>query len=432
MCRHEQAPLAALVREATLGMGVSVVSIDPPPQSSRRRRLWELDGHAHCPVVGVCMPIAALRRIVDKVLGGRALADDYELHCGAVADCKGRTRLAEALQRELDRRYMGPLRQVAKLKTTEALADWWDEALKGHDIAGALWATLSHPRCAPVFEHRVLGQVHMLQHQAGMAARIDLRRFDALVDENAVLSRDLSTALHRQSRAVDEQARRAQTQDDEIARLRTELIAAEQSAARLRGELQELQASVPALKSRVELASHAEQQAERIASLQVALEASQQESARQMRRAAALASELQQMRDAAVPESTAAEPAPESVVPRLADHAVLCVGGRPAAVPVYRHIVERTGARFLHHDGGAEDSSAMLDATMAAADLVICQTGCVSHDAYWRVKDHCRRTGKQCVFVETPSAAGLKRALATLAPQARGPELLAVAQASGV
>ena len=45
---------------------------------------------------------------------------------------------------------------------------------------------------------------------------------------------------------------------------------------------------------------------------------------------------------------------------------------------------------------------------------MICQTGCVSHNAYWRVKDHCKRTGKRCVFVETPSAAGLQRALAQI------------------
>jgi hypothetical protein len=98
------------------------------------------------------------------------------------------------------------------------------------------------------------------------------------------------------------------------------------------------------------------------------------------------------------------------------------VGGRPASVPVYRYIVERTGGRFLHHDGGEEESPARLDATLAAADLVICQTGCISHNAYWRVKDHCKRTGKQCVFVESPSTAGLKRALRTLAPAIDSPE----------
>ena len=121
---------------------------DPTPQAppassaagSRRRKLWELDSHAHCPVVGVCLPIPALRRLVDKTLGGQALADDYTLHCGVVADCKRRSPLAEQVQRALDRRFLLPLRQAAKAKTTEALSAWWDEALQRSDVAGPVWA----------------------------------------------------------------------------------------------------------------------------------------------------------------------------------------------------------------------------------------------------------------------------------------------------
>ena len=52
----------------------------PEARGSRRRRLWELSRHAHCPVVGACLPISSVRRVVDKVLGGKAVASDYELH----------------------------------------------------------------------------------------------------------------------------------------------------------------------------------------------------------------------------------------------------------------------------------------------------------------------------------------------------------------
>lgn len=130
-----------------------------------------------------------------------------------------------------------------------------------------------------------------------------------------------------------------------------------------------------------------------------------------------LAAELQR-RPAGRPEPLAGESSgsADDMPARLDDQAVLCVGGRPASVPVYRQLIERTGGRFLHHDGCDEGSVAKLDATLAAADLVICQTGCVSHDAYWRVKDHCKRTGKRRVFVEIASGAGLKRALLTRIP----------------
>lgn len=53
-------------------------------------------------------------------------------------------------------------------------------------------------------------------------------------------------------------------------------------------------------------------------------------------------------------------------------------------------------------DDDAQEMSE-LEASVAAADLVICQTGCLSHGVYWRVQDHCKRTGKTCVMVEQPA-----------------------------
>jgi hypothetical protein len=384
---------------------------------SRRRRLWELDGHAHCPLVGVCLPIAALRRLVDKVLDGHALAGDYELHCGVIAECKLRTPISEALQKELDRRYMLALRQAARAKTAEALASWWDEALRCQHIAGAFWATLTHARCTPALEDRVLGQVHMLQHQAGMAARVDLDRFEALIDENAVLARELGAAQQRCTRQAADHGRRGEALQADVLRLRAELIGRDTTIGQLRESLQTLEEAAPGLQTRFELARENQQHLEQIHTLQRTLLQAQQEAERQRRRADELGAELAQ-RHAEAPEAD--EPAGRAEIVTLHDRAVLCVGGRPASVPVYRRLIERTGGRFLHHDGGEEDSAAKLDSTLAAADLVICQTGCISHDAYWRVKDHCKRTGKRCVFVDTPSRAGLERALGEMQEQEQG------------
>jgi len=416
MCQTDPNQLETLVRQAVAGTGATLVgSVNGPATGSRRRRLWELDSHAHCPIVGVCLPIAALRRLVDKVLAGKAVADDYELHCGAIAECRLRTPIAEAVQRELDRRCMLALRQAARAKTTEALAAWWQQASQGQDLAGAFWATLTHARCTPALEHQVLGEVHMLQHQVGMARRVDLQHFENLIDENAVLLRELGAAQQRSTRQADEQRQRSELQQTQIVQLRAQLIGRDTTIATLREDLQTLEAAAPGLKGRFELAREGERQVERIHQLERALLQAQQEAERQRRLNDKLNDELAaelQRRDAAAIEPVEATEA----TARLDDRAVLCVGGRPASVPVYRHLIERTGGRFLHHDGGDEDSPAKLDSTLAAADLVICQTGCISHDAYWRVKDHCKRTGKRCVFVESPSTAGLKRALLALVP----------------
>ena len=42
-----------------------------------------------------------------------------------------------------------------------------------------------------------------------------------------------------------------------------------------------------------------------------------------------------------------------------------------------------------------------LDPALSGADVVVCQAGHISHGAYWRVKKHCRRTGKPCVYLES-------------------------------
>ncbi len=61
-------------------------------------------------------------------------------------------------------------------------------------------------------------------------------------------------------------------------------------------------------------------------------------------------------------------------------------------------------------------AAARAAAACGAADLVVCQAGCISHNAYWLVKDHCKRTGKRCIYLERPSAAGFARGLAGLPP----------------
>lgn len=43
-------------------------------------------------------------------------------------------------------------------------------------------------------------------------------------------------------------------------------------------------------------------------------------------------------------------------------------------------------------------------AAQQEADLVICQTGCVSHGNYWREHEYCSRTARQCVLVDNPHA----------------------------
>ncbi|MEK8051369.1 DUF2325 domain-containing protein [Ideonella sp. DXS22W] len=376
----------------------------PRPSGSRRRRLWELDSHAFCPVIGVCLPLDAVRALVQREQGAEAPTDDYGLHCEAIAASKRRTPLAERIQQALDTRYAEALRTTRAIKDTEALASWWRAALQGDGVAGALWATLTHAACDTLLEEQVLHDIHLLQHQWGAAERADRRRLRELQTAHERLQHSQGTLLARQAEQLQQQALRLEQLQASLVQLRGELIGRDTRIAQLSHALAQAQQASPDLAPRRELQAQVLALRERLVGLDRAL--------RHARLAAAGPATLPASASACTAPAAAAAPVPVPLPwPALSQRAVLCVGGRSRAVPVYRHVIEREGAHFAHHDGGTEHSPAQLEACLAAADLVICQTGCISHDAYWRVKSHCKRTGKPCLFVEQSSRSGLQRAL---------------------
>ena len=378
--------------------------------SSRRRRLWELTHACHCPVVGVCIPLDTLRRIVNKALGGKALADDYEVHVGAVAECAHRNRLSEALQDELERRYVQEVRHFKSAKTVQALAALWSQAIRQGDVAGAFWAALVHPRCDAVMQEVLCRDMHMLQHQAGANARIDVARFSAVLDENAVLTRELGRTQERSTRWLAEKSADIARLTMLNMRLHADNIAKESRIVFLLDDLAALKASNAALDANARLQKKLDQLAARQEELEAQNTSLRQKLARSARALDALNTE-----PLAVAQSAPLRVSPVTL--HLNQKTVLCVGGRTGNIANYRDLIERVGGRFAHHDGGLEDNQSVLDASLAAADLVICQTGCISHNAYWKVKDFCKRTGKRCVFVENPSTSSLVRGLEQITEQ---------------
>ncbi len=428
MCQHPL-QIHALAHQDTpaeptaLPPGLALAPELPAPTTgSRRRRLWELSEHAHCPVIGVCLPMATVRKLTTRLWPHRASADDHELHGLAVGESRRRGTLAEAIQKDLDQRHALAIRRAAKLKSTPELWDWWQAAVAGPRLGEALWVTITHPRCDAHIEHKALGMVHMLQHQVGVACRVDQARYEALLAENAALSRHLAQAQDRFSRQAREAGRQLEVQEAALVRARADLLSRDTMIQQLQDEHAQLRQAAPDLPDRLSLQQARQRLHEQLQDLRRQAQQLAQEAERQRLRADAAERRLALATANASP--TPGPTLPTEAPPRLLAHrSVLCVGGRPASVPLYRHLVERTGGRFLHHDGGEEDNAAQLDANLSAADLVICQTGCVSHNAYWRVKAHCKRHGKRCVFVDTPSQSALTRALALASDDepARGP-----------
>jgi hypothetical protein len=391
----------------------------PPkaPHSSRRRRLWEVPHKFHCPIIGSCFAVGELRKLMARVMHFPPDTTDFVLHTTAVGACETRSELADLLQRTLEKRYQLTIRRLAAIKDSDALRQQWQAAVRsGSEIAATLWAAWTHPACDARLEQELYGDIHMLQHQVGSGTRTDLKTLERLKEENLLLRQQLDKAQGESEAARREKAEATQQLGQRIAELRAEQVGRDACIATLNAQLEQLRAALPDLRDRQALARRAADADARLSALNAVVASQQQEIDRlRLRLLATLpAPELQDDDDADAATTTALPPE------ALSGKCILCVGGRSGAVDAYRQLVEQRGGRFLHHDGGLEESLHRIDGALAAADLVICQTGCISHNAYWRVKEQCKRTDKPCVFVKGSGVSSFGRVVGAACMTALG------------
>ncbi|MDQ5916583.1 MAG: hypothetical protein QG584_2477 [Pseudomonadota bacterium] len=404
--------LAQVVRRATEGYAVPSPTLEVAPvraSGSRRRRLWEIPHRLHCPVVGVCFDCDELRALMKKVMHFPPETSDYVLHTTAVGNCEQRGQLAELLQRTLEQRFRLTLKSLSAVKDADALRKAWDKACsEGKNVPAMLWACWTHPALDTELEQEIFGDIHMLQHQLGSGTRADLDAMRRLNGENVALRQQLASAQAAVEEIRTDKAAAVFATERTLAETRSELAAATASGERLARELQELHESLPDLR-------HAQALLRRISLLEVQADAARQKNAlleRELVRMRDLARDAEGAFEALSRDAAELQASQDELPERdLAGKRVLCVGGRSGSLRSYRDVVEQSGGEFLHHDGGLEESAHRIDSVVAAADIVICQAGCISHNAYWRVKEHCKRTGKRCVFVKSAGVASFDRAV---------------------
>lgn len=204
------------------------------------------------------------------------------------------------------------------------------------------------------------------------------RDFDLIADEHRILIASHGKAQTRCSNIIAQQAKEIERHQGEIMRLRAEVIRRDTQIAYLRAEREELERAIPGLPKRKALARQVSVLIERVQTL---------------------------MRELHLRTSNPAQEVPlklerATLLSQLQNRSVLCLGRDEPAARFMMKMVEMAGGRFAHDPGAGEDGPGRIEQSMQAADLVICQAGCISQDAYWRVRDHCRRTGKPCFLVE--------------------------------
>ncbi len=372
----------------------------------RRTKIWEFNANLHCSIIGTCLSTADLRKLLTKLGLAPPGGTDHELHSIAVNLAGRHDKAAKLLNKALDEGHRIAVNQFARASTECEVRLLWREAVRRGEIPGAYWATLTHPTATPVIIRDAFGEVHMLSHLVGAANRADIRRLCQLEKENAELwarldkqqvafrdamvarettIRELQEALAQQ--VVSEPAK----PDDHTAALRQLIVDLERrlaSEARRRAALAEQLSSAKA-------------------------EVSEQHVARTdvERENATLRRELEAV-EGSMPATCCADDGPAGFPPsRLDGLTLLYVGGRTHHIAQLRAIAEKSGATFVHHDGGIEHHLNLLAGLAGQADLVVFPVDCISHRAAQLAKQLCRQAGKRFIPLRSASVTCLLAAL---------------------
>lgn len=389
------------------------------PKPARRARLWELKDKFHCPLIGTCLRMEDLSRLARRHVFCCDPRDEYLLHVEAEGCAGRRNPVSEDINREFERRYAGYIARFERMKTADELLGFWKAHFDNGEVAGPMWATLTHRAANEETRHAVYVDVHKLSHQVGAGLAADVKRLTWLTRRNEWLAADLER--HRSDAAG---------RDSELRCLAVELKTARAAEAAARAEAADLRERLAAFESGRAMAdmrhrliqltaSNAQllATAKRGQSLEGALKAARDEAALFARERDTLAVErnaLERLLLAGDVEPGACDGECAGCENRAAGRCVLCVGGRTALLTQYRALAERLGIRLIHHDGGMEESLSRLPELINGVDAVLCPTDCVSHAAYYKLKQHCKRTGKPCLLFKGAGVSGFAVALARL------------------
>ncbi|EME69143.1 hypothetical protein H261_14730 [Paramagnetospirillum caucaseum] len=397
------------------------------PTPRHRARLWEIDNQWHCTIIGTCLSLGELRGVASKlgVQMRSAKPTAYEIHTSMIHLASRERLVGKTLNKLLDRKHAAAINRAKPLAGEETLGAWWEECLGKGEVAAACWAVMSHPDCTDSLRSRIFGDIHMLSHQVGAAARADLRSIHQLERDKA----DLEAKVARQQDRLKAEIGRRNTEIRELRQLLDQEAAESRRlahAAESALNMDRLHHEVGELRHLLEVETAFRQVAEDEARrLQAQARDRDAENDRLHR-------ELRDMRDELAASETrlAATLAPaetagdglgqcdeECARLDLCGRCILFVGGRNQHLPHFRRLVEEAGGTFTHHDGGFEESMGRLHSLFGRADAVLFPVDSVSHGAHDEVKRLCRRWEKPFVPVRRSGLGAFIRALSTVAGQ---------------
>jgi hypothetical protein len=372
-----------------------------------RTKLWQFDHIYHCAMIGTCLTMEEVTKLL-KQLGYNCNGySNYKLHCTIVTLISIPDFKSKKIQSFLDKKFKTAIQNTKKWNAGELKTEW-KKALASGEIIGLFWAAMSHPSTDAEMKKDFYGDMHMLSHLSGFSNRADLKRLNQLEKERKDFNIQSNTLQSKYNKIKEENSRLKTTAEQRNAKV-TDLIAQvsllkisneKLNSSKNEKQCQQLMTHIEKLNNKIvfqenELSKHQKQvsqlrelvsQAEKQMSINDAFLSDQQ------KEKALLQIELNQQKNQDCPLGKEG----------LCGQCVLYVGGKANLIAHYRELVETKSGVFLHHDGGNEKSTKDLPQFLKRADWVIFPSDCISHDAYWQIKQICKKQKTSYKYLNSP------------------------------
>ena len=189
------------------------------PDRKTRRKIWDIDHKYHCPIIGTCLHVDELRRVARNTgsVSPRKL-DDYEVHVSFVVVADHKHTLSIGIQKLLEIKHAGALREFSRAKDVEQIRLLWREAVETGRVPGAFWALMTHPKTDSELAIKACEEVHMLSHQVGAGLITAARLLTETRNELAIQRRDARQEARRTKAALAQRDKRIAHLEERLSR----------------------------------------------------------------------------------------------------------------------------------------------------------------------------------------------------------------------
>ena len=375
--------------------------------------IWRIDSHFRCPVIGLCLSLQELKRILKKTGVRVKHLKPFQLHTTAMENVGNENKISRKLDIYLKRKFKRELSEFGCIDESRFKAAWKVHLQKG-EITPLVWIAAVRSDLSNACLMHIFGDIHMLSYKNVCDACAQNQRFARQQEMNRRLSEKMKTvkALFRKLK----KERDILKSNLNKLQLTHETLKKEKEKAHKGLSISGRSAPVDELRaenSKLQAIVREEERAILRYKLKIkSLEDQNKKLRSHLHRQEGLTSHLREEMNKTINQLSFLNQCNERCPAfDLCAKRVLIVGGITKLQAYYRKLVEEKGGVFEYHDGYMNGGKRGLERQVKRSDVVLCPVNCNSHTACLSVKKLCQKHRKPIQMLSSASLSAISKAL---------------------